>query len=202
MPKISLKPGTLLSPVPAVLVTCGTLEKPNILTIAWTGIVNTVPPMTYISVRPQRHSYPILCESREFAINLTTQALCRAADYCGVKSGADTDKLEKMKLSVEPAQKISAPILTQSPVSLECRVTDIRPLGSHDMFLAEIVAVNVDETLLDKSGKLDLGRAGLLAYVHGEYYALGEKLGTFGYSVRKKPEKSPRRGAPPKRRRK
>lgn len=186
MPKIAWKPATLLAPVPAVLVTCGNLEKPNLFTVAWTGIINSIPPMTYISVRPERHSYSLIRESGEFALNLTTRSLCRATDFCGVRSGRDMDKFKQMDLHIEPAQKISAPLLAESPLSLECRVTEIKELGSHHMFLAEIVAINVEENLIDKSGKLELSKADLLAYAHGEYLNLGDKLGTFGYSVRKK----------------
>ena len=145
------KPGTMVSPVPPVMVSCGSLEKPNILTIAWTGIVNTIPAMTYISVRPERHSYPIIKESGEFVINLTTRRLTRAADYCGVKSGANTDKFAACKLTAEPASHVNAPLIKESPVNIECRVKQVIPLGSHDMFLAQIVAVNVDETLVDQS---------------------------------------------------
>lgn len=193
MPKILLKPGTLLAPVPAVMVSCGTIEKPNILTIAWTGIVNTIPPMTYISVRPSRYSYEIIKKSREFVINLTTKDLCRAADLCGVKTGEKTDKLKEARLTVEPAQKVSAPLITESPLSLECKVVEIKHLGSHDMFLAEIVAVNVDDKVIDSKGKLNLQKCGLAAYAHGEYFELGDKIGDFGYSVRKKPIKQPHR---------
>ena len=185
------KPGTMVSPVPPVMVSCGSLEKPNILTIAWTGIVNTIPAMTYISVRLQRFSYPLIKESREFVINLTTRALTWAADYCGVKSGADTDKFSVCKLTPAPASQVGAPLIKESPVNIECRVKQVIPLGSHDMFLAEIVAVNVDEVLVDQNGKLHLDQSGLVAYSHGEYFALGEKLGSFGYSVRKKPKNNP-----------
>lgn len=184
------KPGTMVSPVPPVMVSCGSLEKPNILTIAWTGIVNTIPAMTYISVRPERHSYPIIKERGEFVINLTTRRLTRAADYCGVKSGANTDKFAACKLTAEPASQVSAPLIKESPVNIECRVKQVIPLGSHEMFLAQIVAVNVDEELVDQNGKLHLDRSGLVAYSHGEYFALGEKLGSFGFSVRKKPKAS------------
>lgn len=187
MSKAVWKPGTLLSPVPPALVSCGTLEAPNALTIAWTGIVNTNPAMTYISVRPERYSHSIIQSSGEFVINLTTTALVRAADFCGVKSGRDTDKFAACGLTAEPASQLSAPMVAQSPLSIECRIRQVIPLGSHDMFLAEIVAVNVDESLVDKAGKLHLSRAGLAAYAHGEYFELGKPLGTFGFSVRKKP---------------
>lgn len=196
MSKQSWKPGALLAPVPAAMVTCGTVENPKVLTIAWTGIINTIPAMTYISVRPQRNSYETIKSTGEFVINLTTKALCRAADYCGVKSGADTDKFRDMNLTAEPASQISAPLLGESPLSLECRVVEVKELGSHHMFLAEIVAVDVDEALLDRNGKLDLGKANMIAYAHGDYYALGERLGDFGFSVRKK--KTPAKKRPPR----
>ena len=192
MSKQVWKPGTMVSPVPPVMVSCGSMEKPNILTIAWTGIVNTIPAMTYISVRPERHSYPLIKESGEFVINLTTRNLTWAADYCGVKSGADTDKFAACKLTPQPASQVSTPLIKESPVNIECRVEQVIPLGSHHMFLARIVAVNVDEVLVDANGKLHLDKGGLVAYSHGEYFALGEKLGSFGYSVRKKPKSSTR----------
>lgn len=181
-----LNAGTLLAPLPAVMVSCGTLEKANVLTVAWTGIVNTKPPMTYISVRPTRYSYGIIKESGEFVINLTTSKMVRETDFCGVKSRKDTDKLKKCGLHIEPASAVSAPIISESPLSLECRVVEIKPLGSHDMFLAEIAAVNVDGRYIDSKGKINLNQAGLMAYSHGEYFSLGRKLGSFGYSVAKR----------------
>lgn len=187
MAKKVWKPGTMLSPVPPVMVSCALGETKNILTIAWTGIVNTIPAMTYISVRPERYSYNIIKESGEFVINLTTKDLTRYADFCGVKSGRDVDKQEFCKLTFEEASLVKAPLIAESPVNIECRVKEIIPLGSHDMFLAEIVAVNVDEKLIDSNGKLHLDKSGLVAYSHGEYFGLGEKIGSFGYSVRKKP---------------
>lgn len=193
MPKECWKPGTLLAPVPAVMVTCGTMEAPSVLTIAWTGIINSSPPMTYVSIRPSRHSYEIIKKSREFVINLTTSALCEATDFCGVKSGADTDKIKTARLAIEPASKVACPLLTDSPLSLECRVVEIKELGSHHMFIAEILAVDIDSALLGSNGKLNLSRAGLLAYAHGDYYELGKKLGSFGFSVRKKPLPAPHR---------
>ena len=186
MAKVTWKGGTLIAPIPAVMVTCGNNEKANVLTIAWTGIINTIPPMTYISVRPSRHSYNIIKDSGEFVINLTTEQLCRATDYCGVRSGKDHDKLKDMKLELEPSSIVSAPQLKDSPLSLECKVKEIKPLGSHDMFIADIVAVNVDEKLIDKNGRLDLKKADLIAYSHGDYYKLGDRIGDFGFSVRKK----------------
>ena len=188
MSKVVWKPGTLLSPLPAVLVSCGTMEKPNVLTIAWTGIVNSDPAMTYISVRKEWFSHSLIEQSGEFVINLTTAALIRATDLCGVKSGRDTDKFALARLTPEPASVLSCPMIAESPLSLECRVTQVLPLGSHDMFLAKIEAVDVEESLLDEKGKLHLSRCGLLAYSHGEYFAQGRRLGSFGCSVRKKPD--------------
>ena len=187
MAKIVWPGGALLAPVPAALVTCGSLEKPNVLTVAWTGIVNSTPPKTYISLRPERYSYEIIRETGEFVINLSTQALARAADFCGVRSGRQVDKFEKMGLTALPASAVSAPLLGESPLSLECRVFQTIELGSHTMFLADIVAVDVEDALVDEKGKLHLERADLISYAHGEYFALGRKLGTFGYTVRKKP---------------
>lgn len=186
MEKVFWNGGAMLAPVPPVLVTCGTPEHPNILTVAWTGICCTHPPMTYISVRPTRFSYDIIKESGEFAINLPTTALVRAVDFCGVRSGRNTDKIAKCGLHLLPAEHGSAPILAESPVSLSCRVTQILPLGSHDMFLAEIIGTAASERYVDSKGKLNLQQSGLLAYAHGEYFALGRKCGEFGYSVRKK----------------
>lgn len=180
----------LLSPVPPALVTCGTMEKPNVLTVAWTGIVCTHPAMTYISVRPSRYSYGLIQESGEFAINLTPAALCREADFCGVRSGRDVDKLQACGLQVLPAKRISAPILEACPVALECRVTEQKPLGTHTMFLAEIIGVDVEEQFLDSKGKLNLQQCGLAAYAHGEYFALGRKLGKFGFSVQKRKKRT------------
>lgn len=190
MSKQVWKGSTLLGPIPPTLVTCGSMEKPNVFTVAWTGIINTIPPKTYISVRPERFSYAMIKASGEFVINLTTEELVRATDFCGCRSGRDTDKFAEMKLTPEPSSELACPTLAESPVSLECRVTDIMELGSHHMFLADIVAVEVDEKLLDTSGKLRLDRCNLLAFAHGDYYTLGEKLGSFGYSVRKKPTKA------------
>ena len=189
MAKIKWKGGALLAPVPPALVTCSDGERDNVLTVAWTGITNTIPPKTYISVRPSRHSYKLIKESGEFAINLTTTALVRAADFCGVHTGAKIDKFERCQLSKESAGEIGCPILADSPLVLECRVTDVIPLGSHDMFLADIVAVDVDEELINADGKLRLDRAGLVAYAHGTYFELGKKIGTFGFSVAKKKKK-------------
>ena len=201
MAKQKWKGGALVAPVPPAMISCGSEEdgSANIITIAWTGIINTIPPKTYISVRPSRHSYGIIKNSGEFAINLTTAALVRSADYCGVYTGAKVDKFEKCSLHKEKASEISCPIIAESPLSLECRVTDVISLGTHDMFIADIVAVDVDESLIDKDGKLRLDKAGLAAFAHGEYFALGEKLGSFGFSVKKKKKKKPQSSnKPPK----
>ena len=178
----------MIYPLPAVLVSCGAnVEEYNLFTVAWTGTVCTNPPMCYISVRPERHSYEIIKRTGEFVINLTTASLARATDWCGVRSGRDYDKFSEMGLTPMQAAVVAAPIVAESPVSIECRVKQILPLGSHDMFLAEVVNVLVSEEYIDpESGKFDLQRADLLAYSHGEYFRLGEVLGHFGWSVRKK----------------
>ncbi len=186
MSKIAWKGGALIAPVPPAMVTCSHEGKDNIITIAWTGILNTQPPKTYISVRPTRYSYEMIKNSGVFAINLTTETLVRAADICGVRSGRDFDKFEKLGLNKESANHIDCPLIAESPLSLECRVEKIIPLGTHHMFIADIVGVDVDPTLVDKNGKLHLDKAGLAAYAHGEYFGLGKKLGYFGFSVRKK----------------
>lgn len=195
MSKQSWKGSTLLNPEPPVLVSCGSLEKPNLITIGWTGTICTQPSMVSISVRPERYSYPLIKESGQFAINLPTEALVRAVDWCGVKSGRDVDKFAAMGLHAAPGSALpGCPILKESPLSLECRVTQVIPLGSHDLFLAEVVACDVDEALLDENGRLCLGRAKLIVYSHGDYLALGRQLGTFGYSVRKKKKGPARKG--------
>ncbi|MCR5203219.1 MAG: flavin reductase family protein [Lachnospiraceae bacterium] len=188
MEKTDFKPGNMLYPLPAVMVSCGYGKfTPNILTVAWTGTVCTNPPMVYISVRPSRHSYDIIAETREFVINLTTEELARAMDKCGVRSGRDLDKWADLKLTKAPSKEVNCPSIEESPVNIECKVTDIIKLGSHDMFLAEVVNVRVDKSLLDDRNSLRLEKAGLIAYSHGKYHALGKILGSFGYSVRKKP---------------
>ena len=186
MSKEVWKPGTLLSPVPVVMVSCGDMKKGNIITVAWTGIVNTNPAMVYISVRPQRHSHKIISETKEFVINLVTRELVKKTDQCGVYTGAKVDKFKKFALTPEKASKISAPLIKESPVNIECKVEQIISLGTHDMFLARVEAVNVDEALIDSNGKLDLKKSKLIAYSHGDYLELGKKVGTFGYSVKKK----------------
>ena len=186
MSKIKWKGGALIAPVPPTMVTCGSGDDINVFTVAWTGIINTIPPKTYISVRPSRHSYRLIKESGEFVINLTSKSLVRAADTCGVFTGAKVDKFKKCGLTPSDASEVRCPVIEESPLSLECRVTDIIPLGTHDMFLADIVAVDVDESLLDEKGKLHLERAELVAYAHGDYFELGKRLGGFGFSVAKK----------------
>lgn len=186
MAKQTWKPGNMLYPVPAVMVSCQREgEKPNIITVAWAGTICSDPAMLSISVRKQRYSYDIIKETKEFVVNLTTEKLCRAADYCGVRSGKDVDKFSEMKLTPQFSEKVKAPGIAESPVNLECRVKEIIELGTHDMFLAEIEAVRIDDKYMDENGKFDLNAAGLVAYSHGEYFLLGEKLGTFGYSVAK-----------------
>ena len=185
--KVMWKPGNMLYPVPAVMISCQREgQRPNIITVAWAGTVCSSPAMVSISVREERYSYGILKETGEFVINLVTKDLVRAADYCGVRSGRDVDKFREMGLTPEPMEHVRAPGILESPVNLECRVFQRIPLGSHDLFLADIVAIDVDEALLDGSGRLCLEKAGLLAYAHGEYYSLGRRLGTFGYTVRRR----------------
>ncbi len=193
MNKITWPGGTLLAPVPPVLVTSGTMEAPNVFTVGWTGIINTQPPQTYISIRPSRLSFDLIKERGEFTINLTTVDLVKATDYCGVKSGRDINKFKEMNLTPTVSSQVKCPQLLESPLTLECKVFDIIPLGSHHMFLADIVAVNARENLIDKSGRLRLDKAKLLAYAHGEYFELGKSLGRFGYSVMKKKTKKKRK---------
>lgn len=188
MTKISWKPGTMLFPLPPVMVTCGTMEKANVLTIAWTGIINSDPPMTYISVRPTRYSHKLIKENMEFVINITTLELAKACDFCGVRSGKNTDKFKEMGLEIEPCSKVKAPMLKKAPVSLECKVTDIKSFGTHDMFTAEIVNVNIDDKYLEADNRLALEKAGLLVFAHGRYYTMGRDLGGFGFSVDKTKE--------------
>lgn len=187
MAKQVWKPGNMLYPLPVVMVSVRDRKgNDNIITVAWAGTVCTNPPMVSISVRPERHSYQMLKDSGEFVINLTTEELCRAADYCGVKSGREVDKFQELGLNKEEASVISAPMIGQSPVNIECRVIQVEELGSHHMFLARVEAVHADETWMDEKGRFDLNRALPVAYSHGEYYGLGKKLGSFGFSVRKK----------------
>ena len=208
MAKQSWKPGNMLCPLPAVMVSCqykaGETDpecsnpdlqgRPNIITVAWAGTVCTNPPMLSISVRPERYSYHILEASKEFVVNLTTEQLVRATDFCGVRSGRDIDKFKEMHLTPLPSKEISAPGIAESPVNIECRVREIKPLGSHTLFLADVVNVTIDDAYMTDTGKFDLNATGLVTYSHGEYFLLGKKLGTFGYSVAKKKKKnSPRK---------
>ena len=186
MSKVQWKGGTFIYPIPAVMVSCGTMEESNIITVAWTGILNTNPAMCYISVRPERYSHNIIKENGEFAINLTTRQLAYATDWCGVKSGRDVDKFKEMKLTKERANIIKAPLIKECPVSVECKVKEIVPLGSHDMFVAEIVAIDADEKYIDKKGAFDISKCDLIGYANGGYYPLESKIGKFGYSVQKK----------------
>lgn len=186
-----------MAPLPPALITCGTMEKPNVMTAAWTGIINTRPPKTYVSIRPERYSYGLIKETGEVVINLTTESLVRAADFCGVRSGKDMNKFEKCGITPIPSTAVSAPTLAESPLSIECKVFQVMELGSHHMFLLDVVAVTADEKLMDKNGRLCLEKSGLAAYAHGEYFALGKKLGDFGFSVRKK-KKHPQKPRPPK----
>jgi flavin reductase (DIM6/NTAB) family NADH-FMN oxidoreductase RutF len=182
------KPGTMIYPLPAVLVSCGsTPEEYNVLTVAWTGTICTNPPMCYISVRPERHSYDIIKRNMEFVINLTTEDMAFATDWCGVRSGKDYNKFEEMHLTPGKAKAVSAPIIEESPLCIECRVKEIVSLGSHDMFIADVLNVKADQKYMNKeTGKFELADADLLVYLHGGYYGLGKKIGKFGWSVEKK----------------
>jgi len=186
--RISWAPGTMIYPLPAVLVSCGAEKNEyNLLTISWVGTICSSPAMCYISVRPERHSYEIIKRMGEFVLNLTTEQMAFATDWCGVKSGRDFNKFEEMKLTIGAAEKIKAPIVVESPINIECKVKQIIPLGSHDMFIAEVVNVLVDPQYLDKeTNEFRLSEAKLLAYSHGHYYKLGDEIGRFGWSVRKK----------------
>ena len=186
MAKVTWKPGTFLYPLPVVMVSCGDMEKSNIITVAWTGILNTDPAMVYISVRPSRHSYNMIKESGEFVINLTTKDLAYATDWCGVKTGEKVDKFKEMKLTKEKAKFVKCPMIKESPISVECKVKEIRELGTHHMFVAEVLAINADEKYIDEKGAFDISKCDLIAYSNGHYYSLGKKIGKFGYSVQKK----------------
>lgn len=186
MSKVMWKPGTFIYPIPAVMVSCGTMEKSNIITVAWTGILNTNPAIVYISVRPTRYSYNLIKEQGEFVINLTTKELAKATDWCGVKTGAKVNKFKEMHLHKEKANFVKCPMIKESPVSIECRVKEIRKLGSHDMFLAEVLSINANEKYIDENGAFDISKCDLIAYANGGYYSLNKKIGKFGYSVQKK----------------
>lgn len=186
MEKQIWKPGNMLYPLPAVLVSVAKDDRANILTVAWTATVCTNPPMLSISVRPERYSYPMLVEAGEFVVNLTTEELVFATDFCGVRSGRDVDKFEHLHLTPEKASVVGAPLIGESPVNIECRVNKIDKLGSHHMFVADVVAVHAGKEYMDENGRFDLALAKPIVYSHGEYYSLGKKLGKFGYSVQKK----------------
>lgn len=189
MAKQIWKAGNMVYPLPAVMVTCRDKDgNDNIITVAWTGTICTNPAMAYISVRPERHSYNMIKETGEFVINLTTKELTFATDYCGVKSGRDVDKFKECKLTKENAVHVNVPMIKESPVNIECKVERIDELGSHHMFVAKVLAVHADEKYMDETGKFNLAKSELIVYSHGEYYSMGEKLGTFGYSIRKKPK--------------
>ena len=189
MSKVIWKPGTFIYPIPAVMVSCGNMEKSNIITVAWTGILNTNPATCYISVRPERYSHDIIKKNGEFVINLTTKKLAYATDWCGVKTGAKVDKFKEMNLHKEKAKFVKAPLIKESPISIECKVKDVVPLGSHDMFIAEVLSIDVDEKYIDEKGAFDISKCDLIAYANGGYYPLGRKIGKFGFSVEKKKKK-------------
>ncbi len=189
MAKKVLKGGALLAPVPAVMVSVGDENEKNILTVAWCGTVATSPPKTYISVRPSRHSYEIIRRTGEFVINLVPSALAKTADYCGIYTGAKVDKFAKCGLTPVPCEGVNAPAIAECPISIACRVSDVVPMGTHDMFLADVISVEADEALFDEKGALNFERASLCAYVHGAYFKLGAKIGSFGFSAAKKKKK-------------
>ena len=190
MSKVMWKPGTFLYPLPAVLVSCGDMEKSNIITVAWTGIINTNPAMVYISVRPERYSYQLISENKEFVINLTTEKLAYATDWCGVRSGSKFDKFKEMHLTKEKAKFVRCPIIKESPVAVECKVKEIKELGSHHMIIAEVLSIDADKKYIDENGAFDISKCDLIAYSNGSYYTLGKKIGRFGFSVEKKKKKS------------
>ena len=186
MSKTTWNSGTFINPVPAVMVTCGTMEKSNIVTVAWTGTINSDPAMCYISLRPTRHSYNMIKESGEFVINLTTKDLVKATDWCGCRTGEKFDKFKEMGLTKEKAKFVKCPLIKESPASIECKVKEIKELGSHHMFIAEVLCIDADEKFIDEKGAFDISKCGLISYANGGYYAQGEKLGKFGFSVQKK----------------
>ena len=186
MSKVMWKPGTFEYPIPAVMVSCGDMEKSNILTVAWTGIINSDPAMVYVSIRPNRYSYNIIRESKEFVINLTNENLAYATDWCGVKSGKDVDKFKEMKLTKEKANFVKCPLIKESPVSIECKVKEIKELGSHHMFIAEVLSIDASDEFIDGKGAFDISKCNLIAYANGGYYNLDKKIGKFGYSVEKR----------------
>jgi flavin reductase (DIM6/NTAB) family NADH-FMN oxidoreductase RutF len=191
MSRVSFKPGTMIYPLPALMVSCGeNPEEYNIATVAWTGTICSDPPMCYISLRKSRHSHSIISRTREFVLNLTTENLVKQTDWCGVKSGKDVNKFKEMSLTPEKAPNISAPMIKESPLCIECKVIEVKELGTHDMFIANVVGVHADERYINKeSGLFDLQSAKLMTYSHGKYYSIGEQLGFFGFSVQKKKKK-------------
>lgn len=189
MSKKLWKSGTFEYPIPAVMVSCGDMDKSNIITVAWTGILCTNPAQVYISIRPERYSYSIIKDSKEFVINLTTDKLAYATDWCGVKSGKDYDKFKEMKLTKQKANFVNCPMIEESPVSIECKVKEIKELGSHHMFIADVLGINADDKYIDEKGAFDISKCNLIAYANGGYYKLGEKKGKFGFSVQKKKRK-------------
>ncbi len=186
MSKIIWKPGTFIYPLPVVMVSCGDMNKSNIITVAWTGIINTDKPMCYISVRKERYSHDIIAKNKEFAINLTNKPLAYATDWCGVKTGAKVDKFKEMHLTKEKGKFVKCPLIKESPVSIECKVVEIKELGSHDMFMAEILSIDADEKYIDNKGAFDITKCDLITYANGKYFTLGKQVGKFGYSVQKK----------------
>jgi len=190
-----LKAGALTAPVPPAIVSVGDMECANILTVAWTGILSTIPPRTYVSVRPQRHSYKILRETGEFVINLASADMAKVVDYVGIYTGAKVDKFKECGLTKTESKEVKAPTVAECPISLECRVTEVIPMGTHDCFIADIVAVSCDDKIIDSTGKMRFDKANLLAYAHGEYYSLGEVIGRFGFST-DKPKRNARRRKP------
>lgn len=186
MSKITWKSGTFIYPLPAVMVTSGNMEKSNIITVAWTGILNTNPAIVYISVRPTRYSYELIKKQKEFVINLTNEKLAYATDWCGVKSGKDVDKFKQMNLTKEKANFVKCPMIKESPVTIECKVKEVRNLGSHDLFMAEVLSIDADEKYIDEKGAFDISKCNLVAYANGRYFEMGKQIGTFGYSVKKK----------------
>ena len=189
MSKVIWKPGCFVYPIPAVMVSCGTVENSNIITVAWTGILNTNPAMVYISVRPTRHSYKLIKEQGEFVINLTNEKLAYATDWCGVKTGEKVDKFKEMNLHKEKAKFVKCPLIKESPVSIECKVKEIKELGSHHMFIAEVLSIDADDKYINEKGAFDISKCNLIAYANGNYYSLGKKLGKFGFSVQKNKNK-------------
>lgn len=189
MSKVIWKPGCFVYPIPAVMVSCGTIENSNIITVAWTGILNTNPAMVYISLRPTRYSYKLIKEQGEFVINLTNEKLVYATDWCGVKTGEKVDKFKEMNLHKEKGKFIKCPLIKESPVSIECKVKEIKELGSHHMFIAEVLSIDADDKYINEKGAFDISKCNLIAYANGNYYSLGKKLGKFGFSVQKNKRK-------------